>query len=237
MPKIALQQPYAKFHGKAAVPGQPGGQVLFSVGQANYARALVTPANPNSAHQIAVKSVMTSVANGYQALSTAVADAWVAAAANVTRTNPVGGKYKFTGIALYSQINYWRLVAGLGLDSTVPSLDTVAAPSSITSATVNGGDLDIVLVHNTAITVNSFFIRVTQDLGSNARRARKSDLQTLSTGFIDSLFAVTASPMTASVPIQYFSITAGMNIGIEVTPISQGVVPGTPLFDTNVLVA
>lgn len=237
MAKVALQAPFAKFHGKVSVADVTGGQVLWSVGNSHYARGLVTPSNPQSAHQTAMRSIMSASANGYQALTSAQAESWNQAAAGVSKTNPVGGQYTLSGIALYSLVNNYRQMDGQSLTSTPPSLDTVAAPTSIDSATINGGNIEIVVTHTAGVGGANWLVRLTPDLGSAARRARENEYRVITTTFTASIVASTASPQTIALSMDYFTVSAADNIGVQVMPLSNNYVPGTPIQDRNVTVA
>lgn len=237
MAVTALQMPFAKFNGKAVAPGSAGGVVNYAVGGANYARALVTPDNPQSAHQQTVRTYLGLAADAYQSLTTTEAAGWRAEAAKVSRTNPVGGQYSLSGIAYYTMVNFYLQLGGSAINDSAPTPDPVPGPTIINTATVNAGNLDIVLVHATTITVNKFFIRVSRPLASPGRQARDNEFAVLSDDMTDSFPNVTASPMTASIPIEYFTVTTGQRVGIQVMPVSNTGVPGTPTTVRNVLVA
>jgi len=233
MPRVALQMPFAKFHGKAATPGSPGGQVVYSNGQQNISRALVTPSNPQSDHQTGIRSILSTVANGYQALSAANALAWRNAAAAVTETDPVGGQYTLTGIGLYTRINMYRQMNGQALTATPPDLDTIAAPTAI-AAEIDGTNIQLTLTHGDPAGANFWFCRVTPSLGSAARRARANELRVITSTFSSSIIAETASPQEIDLDMDQFTLEDDQYIGVEIVPLSEDYVPGTPIFSRNV---
>lgn len=228
-----LQSPYARFHGKTGATFLGGGTVSYSFGNANYARAYAVPSQPNTDPQIGIRAILAQVAQGFAALSTAQADAWNQAASGVTSINPVGGEYSFSGIALYSRINTLRLMAGQSLTATPPSLATLPGVTAITSFTANAGDVLLTFTHGGSDGVGSWLLKLTADLGSAARKARPTDLRLPTNNFSESIITVTTSPQTIDITPDRFTVAAGQNVGVSLTPLSAAYVPGSEYFDRN----
>jgi len=236
MPRITLVSPFAKFHGKSAAQGEPGGQVLFSVGSALYSRRLVSPANPDSAHQTSIRALMTTAANGYQGLTDVQAQQWRTAAAGLTRTNILGQSYRLTGMSLYMLVNLYRLMDGQALVATPGSTELPGAITGVTSVTVSGGNVEVVLTHSLAAS-EFVYCRLTQDLGGASRQARKNDYRTITTDFEDSIVARAASPQTLTLSMDYFTLTAAQHVGVSLLPLSAAYYPGTVFNETNIVVS
>jgi len=235
MPRITLVSPFAKFHGKSSAPGEPGGQVLYSVGAALYSRRLVDPANPDTTHQSTIRSLLATGANGYQALTDVQAAAWRTAASGLTRKNIFGQIYAWTGMSLYMSVNTYRQMDGEALTATPPATDSPGAILGVTSATVNGANLDVVITHSMDVG-DLVYCRVSEDLGSASRQGRPNDLKTLTTDFDDSIIVRSASPQTLAIPMEYFTVTAAEHIAIHLLPLTSVYYPGTDWLEANVLV-
>lgn len=235
MSKVSFQMPIAKYHGRAKSQGGSGGIVLWTVGDAAYGRSFVNPAQPDAVHQTQIRAYLASAAGGYKALSAAQAAAWVVQAALIDRTNPVGGKYTLSGIAYYCMVNQFRQMDGQALTPTALAPASPAPITGVTSATVNGANLDVVVTYTS---LPAFLVvRVTPDLGSAVRQARPNEYRFLSDSIASSIVAGTASPQTISVPIEYFTVAAAEHIGVEVLTLTNNYQPGTPFREKNVLVA
>lgn len=237
MPKVSLVSPFAKFHGKSTSEGAPGGQVVYSIGGANYSRNLVTPTNPDSAHQILIRSYINSAALAYQALSEANASAWRTAASGLTRTNILGQEYALTGMSLYMLVNVYRLMAGQAQVSTPPATTAPGAVTNIGSAAIAATDLTFQVTHGLTPATDFLYCRVSQDLGGDARQGRVSDLRTITDTFADSIVAAASSPQTVSLAMDYFTLTAGQNVAIQVLPLTDVYYPGTAYIAKNLLLS
>lgn len=235
MALISLQMPFARFHGKARTPGTPGGQVVFQNGNVGISRALVSPAQPQSAHQVAIRSLLSTAAAGFSALSAANAASWNAAAAEYNRTNVLGAQYNLSGIALYCLINQYRQMDGQALQATPPTVAHPASPSGIVSAVVSGSDLVVTVTPGGGS--GSLYVQVTDPLSGAARLARPNEYRTISDDFADSFQALSASPQPVSLPMEQFTIAATDYIGVRVIQLNSDYYPSVEFVDRSVLVA
>lgn len=231
----SLQMPFARFHGKARTPGTPGGQVLYQTGNVGISRALVNPAQPDSAHQTTIRSLLSTAAAGYKALSAANAASWRAAAADYNRSNILGQDYNLSGIALYCLVNQYRQMKGEALISAPPAVAHPAAPSAVNSAVVGGGNLTVSVTPGGGAGI--LFVQVTAPLGGSNRLARSSDFRTLSDAFADSFTTIGASPQACVIPIEQFTIIATDYIGVRVVQLDLNYYPSVQFIDQSVLVA
>jgi len=109
-----------------------------------YLRGRVTPTNPNSAQQIAVRAALSQLAQAWNTdLSAVQRTAWNLYASNVSRVNSLGAAVHLSGLQEYIRSNASRLQAGVArvddaptqFDSgqlTVPAaglIDTLTAPN------------------------------------------------------------------------------------------------------------
>jgi hypothetical protein len=86
-----------------------------------YTRARVTPTNPSSEYQQAVRSAMSTLASHWgQQLSSGERDAWNSYAASVAMTNRLGAQVYLTGQQHFLRSNVPRLQAGIAVLEVAP---------------------------------------------------------------------------------------------------------------------
>lgn len=101
--------------------GKLGLTVTFPSRNGLIRRAKVTPANPRTFSQLAVRSAFTASASAYDALTTAQQDAWSTAAANYQSRPTLGQSGPLTGFQLFQKLN--AILRQMGQDPiTEPSL-------------------------------------------------------------------------------------------------------------------
>jgi hypothetical protein len=118
--------------------GSVGG-CTFSHNRAGlYIRQRTLPTNPNSAGQVSVRSVFTTLAQAWsQDLTQLMRDGWDAYAAVVTKTGKLGDQIFLTGFNWYLACNTPRLQAGQARADVPPStfsLTTLTAPTMVVLA-------------------------------------------------------------------------------------------------------
>jgi hypothetical protein len=85
--------------------GKIGGQVASKNRSGAYMRNKVTPSNPQTSAQMAVRSTLASFSSGWRGLSQAARDAWNGAVSAFSRTNIFGDIVQPTGKNLYTRLN------------------------------------------------------------------------------------------------------------------------------------
>lgn len=105
--------------------GKIGGQVASKNRSGAYLRTKVTPVNPRSASQIAVRNRLSGLSQGWRGLSAAQRSAWNGAVGDYAKTNIFGDLVNPTGFSLYNRLNNNLLRIGEAALTTPP------APSSI----------------------------------------------------------------------------------------------------------
>lgn len=227
MPKIALQQPFAKFHGAARTTGAPGGQVLWSDGDANYSRSLVTPTNPKTAIQLAVRGIRNHISQQFQTLTPAERDAWETLGVDTERSNMVGAPYKLSAMAAFGMVNYYRLASGETITKVAPDRSGIASVSAVTSVTILATTLSVTIAHTVTDPPSSVQVRLTRPLASPVRRARKNEFRYAHATTLPQNFSgMGDSPMVFTITATQLGISIDDYIGVEVLPISAQYVPG-----------
>lgn len=124
-----------KWSGMGAVDGR--GKIGGTVGSRNrsgaYLRVKVTPVNPQSVAQMAVRSILAALAAGWAALLQAERDTWDAATYRWQRTDIFGDLREPTGQQLYMRLNASLENAGL------PTLTVAPVPQGTDRPTVSDG--------------------------------------------------------------------------------------------------
>lgn len=110
---------------------------VFSKNRAgNYLRNKVTPVNPQTSFQVAVRNQLTSFAQNFRALTQAQIAAWNTAVTNFVTTDIFGDTKNPTGINLYNKLNMNLAQAGQAA-ITSPPLPAGADPAEITGLTAD----------------------------------------------------------------------------------------------------
>jgi hypothetical protein len=151
--------------------GKLGLTVTFPSRNALIRRTLVTPANPNTAAQLRVRSAFTQQAHRYDTLTQAQQDAWVAAAGQYQSRASLGQSGPLTGLQLFVKIN--SLLAQLGQDvvdapPALPLFGNVAPQNLVITNT--GGAIAVKLTCPTSPGQNTL-LRSAAPQHSGVRRA------------------------------------------------------------------
>lgn len=105
----------------------------------DYVRQRGTPTNPNSTRQQSVRSILSTLAAGYGALTAVQQESWKTWAQNNPRQDPLGNSYTLTGLQAYISVNAKLSDAGLTLLTSAPagqqSTEEVGPTVTFTSAT------------------------------------------------------------------------------------------------------
>jgi len=110
---------------------------VFSKNRAgNYLRNKVTPVNPQTSFQIAVRNSLTSLSQGFRSLTSAQILSWNTAVANFTGTDIFGDSKTPSGINLYVKLNLNLITAGQA-QIVAPPLPAGAVPVVITGVTAD----------------------------------------------------------------------------------------------------
>jgi len=123
--------------------GKIGGHVASKNRGGAYLRTKVTPINPQTTRQSAVRSQLTGYAQGFRALGASVIAAWNSAVSAFTKTDIFGDIKTPSGINLYTKLNMnLEQVAGTPLTSPplpgdVPAVDSVTLTADSSPQTLS----------------------------------------------------------------------------------------------------
>lgn len=197
--------------------GKLGGQVMSKNRGGKYIRTKVTPTNPNSASQAAVRSRLTALSQAFRSLTAAQILGWNNAVNDFAKTDIFGDIKKPSGINLFVKLN-----ANLG-EVGAATIDDAPLPSSVESvvtlsATAAAGTpaLSVVFTPTPVPANTSFIIRATAQM-SAGKQPSKSDFRNLLV-----VAAAGTSPANAlsAYNTKFGVLVAGRKIGIEMVAVN-----------------
>jgi len=182
MALVTYKNPIDRFRGSVRDRSGSGLTIYDSAKAGNVARRYIKPTNPNSVLQQLVRANFTTAAQGFAALSAAIAAGWNAAAEAYKRANPLDVEYTFSGINLYMEVNAYRLLNAAAVTPTPPTDITypVLDPSNshfsgtVTPGPTLSGALNALAINHSA-TPQHFLALFTPAWTNTARIPRRSD--------------------------------------------------------------
>jgi hypothetical protein len=111
--------------------GKLNGSVFSKNRSGNYLRNKVTPVNPQSTDQQAVRSLLSSVSQSWRQLTQAQRDAWINASANFPYTDIYGDSKILSGQAFYNKLNLNLLKISAAMITNPPSSSDLPSLSGV----------------------------------------------------------------------------------------------------------
>ena len=118
--------------------GKIGGHVASRNRGGAYFRTKVTPVNPSTSFQQAIRSRLTSISQAWKALTEAQRKAWNAAVGDYAKTDVFGDLRNPTGFNLHQKLNNNLLIIGESVITAPPVPGSVYAPTEASLAVVTG---------------------------------------------------------------------------------------------------
>ena len=115
-----------------------GGNVFTKVRSGPMVRIKVSPTQPRSAAQTAVRSNFSSLAKSWSTITQAQRNGWIALAASLPQKDVFGNTYFMTGLQLYEQCNRNLNSIGVATISVAPATLAVGAPGALTLVATAG---------------------------------------------------------------------------------------------------
>lgn len=113
--------------------GKLGGHVLSKNNAGAYVRTKVTPVNPQTSAQTAVRLFFATLSQAWSSLTAAQIAGWNNAVESFKKTDVFGDLKTITGKALFQSLNQNLLVTGQAIITDAPDPETVPTPSSFTA--------------------------------------------------------------------------------------------------------
>lgn len=197
--------------------GKIGGHVASKNRSGAYLRTKVTPVNPQTSFQANVRSLFTSLSQGWRTLTSAQRLAWNNAVALFSTTDIFGDLKNPTGKNLYQKLNTNLSTASIAHIPT-PPLPVGAGTAAMPTATVTtAGQIISVAFDITPVPANTAFkIEVTPPL-SASKSFVKNQFRILTV-----LAPAVASPYVATAPyaLRFGAFVLGQRIWFKITPIN-----------------
>ncbi len=214
--------------------GKIGGHVASKNRGGAYLRTKVTPTNPNTSFQAAVRNRLTTFSQGFRALTSAQILAWNNAVSDFGKTD-IFADVKFpSGVNLYMKLNSNLDEVGVAAISN-PPLPAEVEPVLTLSATAAAGTpaMSIVFTPTPVPANTAFILRATAQVSPG--------VSNLSGKFrnIDVLDAASTSPENAlaAYNAKFGALVAGRKIGIELVPVNKTTGQKGQAVSTTLIVA
>lgn len=245
MPIVSFRQPFDRFRGSLMDEGGSGLVVYDSKKSGAVTRRWLSPANPKSPNQETVRTYLTAAAQAFRAMTAVQAAAWDTAAKLHHRVNALAMVYEYSGINLFSEVNFYRQLDGQSITSTPPvktELPVIAAGSITATISVSPSTTLTVGVTNSLSPGADVFhglVLCSIPWTRPARQPRRNDYSMRDHATpAHNLFAF---PGTSAVNValvnSLVSVKTADVIKIRVTPISADYVPGLVIVTTSIIIA
>lgn len=137
MAKVAFSALVADLRNKV------GGNVFTKVRSGAMVRIKVSPTQPRTAAQTAVRSNFTALSKSWDTITQAQRNGWIALAASLPQKDIFGNTYYMTGIQLYQQLNRNLQSISVATISDAPASVSVGAPGAVTVTSTTGLTLTV----------------------------------------------------------------------------------------------
>ena len=214
--------------------GKIGGHVASKNRGGAYLRTKVTPSNPQTSFQAAVRNRLTNFSQSWRGITQNERNAWNSAVSNFTKTDIFGDIKQPSGINLFIKLNSnldQVQVAAL----TLPPLpaDVPAVISVQAQADQTGQALDVAYGPSPVPADTAFIVEVTAQV-SPGRNFLKNEFRVLT--FADAA-AVTPALLGADYVTRFGALIAGQKIGVRIQPINKITGQKGQALSTSLIVA
>lgn len=230
--KIGLEYPINEMRGGAV--GRSG-LVFFPWRGLQVARRYVTPSNPSSSNQVAVRSKLTAVSKDYFNISAAQKAGWENFAALYSREEQ-GKLITMPPNAAFMKVNSIRQLDAQAIARDAPTALPDFAVTDVNSFIITAGIATISVDHSASVTTGrKLLVEISSPVKSaNTRIFDKDYRYAKSADSTGNIVALAASPqsivITASDLWRTFAV--GEVVGVRITPLSSTYATGTPYEET-----
>jgi hypothetical protein len=154
-----------------------GGHVASANRSGAYLRTKVTPVNPRSSFQVAVRARLASISSAWRGLTSAQITAWNAAVSDYKKTDIFGDLQNPSGFNLFQRLNNNLVNIGVAQITTPPAPTSVSVFASASLAAAAGAQTMIATVSPATLPANeSVIVRATPAV-SNGKTFVKSEFR------------------------------------------------------------
>lgn len=228
MAKIKLSAIVSEMRGKL------NGSVFSKNRGGAYLRTKVTPINPNTASQGAVRATLTTLSQGWRNLTQNQRDAWNSAVANFTGTDIFGDVKTPSGINLYTKLNLNLANAAQAFISLPPVVGIIGYFSDLVlTATAGVQSLSLAFTGTGLTAGQTVVIEATPCMSAGINFA-KSEFRVIGTRVGN-----TTSPMDllADYQAKFGNVVAGKKVFIRVKAVDNTSGVCSQFSTTSVIVA
>jgi len=172
-----LRLPFAQMRGTLhSLDPRTGITLSDAPTQGHNARRYCPRQPPPSPFQVAIRTHIGRSAKAWSALPAATAALWRNLAYKITRNNALGFRYRFTGIAVWNQVQLYRQGTGLEILDTLPDFTLIPPPvTSIVALTTTANNFHIELNCNGFTNQSMVSIRFSSSSPNAARFRQPSE--------------------------------------------------------------
>jgi len=214
--------------------GKTGGSVYTKNRYGAVRRRKVSPTQPRTSFQMAVRAHFATLTQGFRALTASQIAAWNAATANFAKTNVFKQAKHLTGHALYIALNRNLQTIGASLISDPPTPTGVDANLVLSgAASVGGGTMTATL--DTTVTAGSTLVVEATPQLSAGKQPAKNNYRVIGTFAAAHAASLNIYAMWTA---KFGGLTAiGSNIGVRVSNVNTTTGEKTPYNSTKIVVA
>lgn len=217
----------------ADIRGKLNGSVFSKNRGGAFVRTKVTPSNPQTSYQAAVRSILGGLAQGWRSLTQAQRDAWNSAVSNYTGTDIFGDIKTPSGINLYTKLNANLAEVGMAYINTPPLPQGAASVTELSgSADISSLNITVDAGAGNVPASNAFVIRATapQSPGKKFLKGKYRNITVIAAG----------SPMQNNIWADYVARfgtpVAGQKIGVECYMVNTATGEKSPSISTDFIV-
>lgn len=193
--------------------GKLGGHVASKNRAGAYFRTKVTPVNPQTSYQTAVRALFASLSQAWRSLTEAQRDAWNAAVINFQKTDIFGDLKNPTGINLFVRLNTNIVNAGGTQIDLPPVVTDTPAPVEFSAIADESGQTLAITFAPTPVPANTaYVVEATQQVspGKNFLKNLFRQISVLAPA------ATSPNPTGGAYTTKFGAIVEGQKIGIRI---------------------
>lgn len=214
--------------------GKLGGHVFSKNRGGSYMRTKVTPTNPQTSFQAAVRNRLTAFAQAWRSLTQDQRNAWNSAVSNFAKTDVFGDIKQPTGLNLFVKLNSNLDQVGVA-SIDLPPLPAEVEPVLTISATATAGiaSLDVTFTPTPVPLGTAFILELTAQV-SPGRNFLKNEFRVLE--IVDAGDVSPTNSVIAYVA-RFGSLIEGQKIGVRMIPVNKVTGQKGQALSTDLIVA
>lgn len=198
--------------------GKLGGHVASKNRSGSYFRTKVTPVNPQTTRQSAVRSALTGFSQAFRGLTAAQITAWNSAVQNFSSTDVFGDLRNPSGLNLFMKLNMNLSQVGVAQIDDPPLPSSVEVVTSVSLSADSSPQTFSITFAPTPVPANTAFIIEATAGVSAGKSFVKSEFRQI--GYLDAAATSPANQLTAYTN-KFGTLIAGQKIFVKLTPVNK----------------